>query len=195
MNAAAKLAAILWIAISFAGLAALAKYKSVPGPRGVRTDDWPVTSAMRRDIEKPTLVLFLHPRCPCSRATVGELGGVLSRAAGRAAVRVATYQPEDGAEDWGDTDLSRTVAALPGVILHRDVGGREARNFGAATSGHVLLYDPNGRLRFSGGITAARDHLGDNPGQRALIDLLLTGKSDIASTPVYGCTILEDPLE
>jgi hypothetical protein len=187
--------AFLWVGLSFASLAALAKYKSVPGPQGLPRVGWPAGSSIRRDPEKPTLLLFLHPRCPCSRASVEELIVILSRAPGRAAVHVAFYLPENEGEEWGDTDISRTVAGLPVAAFHWDREGREARIFGAATSGHVVVFDPDGGLRFSGGITEARGHLGDNPGRRAVIDLLLKGESDTPATPVYGCTILENTLE
>ena len=45
-----------------------------------------------------------------------------------------------------------------------DPGGAEARRFGVATSGHVLLYDTRGDLIFSGGITPGRGEQGDNAG-------------------------------
>ena len=50
------------------------------------------------------------------------------------------------------------ASAIPGVIVTPDVGGRIAARLGAKTSGHVLVYDENGVLKFSGGITAARGH-------------------------------------
>ncbi len=44
---------------------------------------------------------------------------------------------------------------------------------GSSTSGQVLLYDPSGRLAFSGGITAARGHVGDNAGSDAIVGLVM----------------------
>ena len=43
---------------------------------------------------------------------------------------------------------------------------------GATTSGHVLLYDAGGVLRFAGGITDGRGHEGDNAGLDAALALL-----------------------
>jgi hypothetical protein len=79
--------------------------------------------------------------------------------------------PPGFTSNWAKTSLWRSAAAIPGVSETVD-DGREARLFGAATSGQTMVYDRNGRLLFSGGITAARGHLGDNPGASAITALL-----------------------
>jgi hypothetical protein len=75
------------------------------------------------------------------------------------------------------------------VSVRIDEAGREAARFGATTSGHVLLYDRGGRLRFSGGITASRGHVGDNAGRAALLGLLIHGETERERTPVFGCPL------
>jgi hypothetical protein len=86
------------------------------------------------------------------------------------------------------------------VTAVADPDGEEAQRFGAATSGHVLLFDPAGELRFSGGITASRGHVGDNDGCDRLIRLLTAGVGAerpsgvgipaVSRQPlVYGCPI------
>ncbi len=70
-----------------------------------------------------------------------------------------------------------------------DIQGREALRFGAATSGQTLLYDASGRLLFSGGITPARGHAGDNDGSDALLELLSGGSGRHHQTPVFGCSL------
>lgn len=87
------------------------------------------------------------------------------------------------------SDLWRTAAAIPGVTLMHDDDGREARRFGSATSGQTLLYDGDGVLRFSGGITGSRAHAGDNAGRRSLVALLSGGQPDRAATGVFGCPL------
>ncbi len=64
-----------------------------------------------------------------------------------------------------------------------------ARRFGAETSGHVILYGPDGKLKFSGGITRSRGDIGDNTGRRALHDLLAERSSAFASNPIFGCPL------
>jgi hypothetical protein len=81
--------------------------------------------------------------------------------------------------------------AIPGVPSVDDEGGVEAKRFGVATSGHVLLFDRAGRLLFSGGITPARGHEGDSLGRDALIERLAGTRtiSGPATSPVFGCPL------
>ena len=44
--------------------------------------------------------------------------------------------------------------------------------FGLVSSGHALLYDENGRLLFSGGLTNARGHAGNSVGRNAIVAIL-----------------------
>jgi len=71
----------------------------------------------------------------------------------------------------------------------RDDDGLEATRFGVITSGQTVLYDPSGALLFSGGITGARGHAGDNAGRASLVSLLNQGKTDLSSTSVFGCPL------
>ena len=84
----------------------------------------------------------------------------------------SSCEPSGAPDGWADSDIARDAAAIPGVLTFRDEDGDEARRFGAATSGHVMLYDAAGRLHFSGGITPARGHEGDSLGRDAVIDLI-----------------------
>jgi hypothetical protein len=72
-----------------------------------------------------------------------------------------------------------------------DEGGVEAARFEALTSGQVVLYDGEGRLQFSGGITGARGHLGDNLGLRRVMSLLRGAEPDRTDSPVFGCPLHE----
>jgi len=91
--------------------------------------------------------------------------------------------------DWEQTDLWRRAASIPGVSLTRDDDGVEAQRFDAATSGQTVVYDGDDRLLFSGGITAARGHEGDNPGRTAILSLLASAGGEQRSTPVFGCSL------
>ena len=53
----------------------------------------------------------------------------------------------------------------------------------------TVLYDIQGRLLFSGGITSARGHEGDSAGLQRISSLLRTGKADRSDAPVYGCSM------
>jgi hypothetical protein len=130
--------------------------------------------------------MVAHPLCPCSRASVGELASLMTRAAGRLAARVV-FVRYAGLEV--ETDLWRSAAAIPGVTVIADEGGREAKLFGAATSGQALLFDRDGRLLFHGGVTAARGHDGTSFGEEAILTLVGGAKPEPAEAPVYGCSL------
>jgi hypothetical protein len=65
--------------------------------------------------------------------------------------------------------------------------------FGALTSGHTVVYDPSGRLLFSGGITSARGHAGENMGSE-LILAQLARKTNPQTHAVFGCPLADSPV-
>jgi hypothetical protein len=146
-------------------------------------------TACRLAADRPTLLMFIHPRCPCTRASLGELEQLLHDCRGRLAAQVFVYRPQSAAPGWEQTDVYRTAASIPGVELRIDHDGAERDRFGARVSGETLLYDAAGRLRFHGGITAGRGHRGDNAGRDALEACVLSGAASKASAPVFGCTL------
>jgi hypothetical protein len=106
--------------------------------------------------------------------------------------RVVFVNPASVEEGWDQTDLWKTAESIPGVQVVRDIDGIEARRFGATTSGETILYSQRGERLFSGGITSARGHAGDNAGRTAIEAYLKNGSSDFSQTPVFGCP-LETP--
>jgi hypothetical protein len=151
---------------------------------------WPHNAGIQRANGGATLVVFAHPHCPCSRATVEELALIIARCRGKVEAFVFFYIPRSEKANWARTDLWRSAAIIPGVRPMEDPDGNEARRFGAATSGQTLLYDRNGRLLFNGGITASRGHMGANDGWDAIVSLLETGTAKHKTTPVFGCSLL-----
>lgn len=114
----------------------------------------------------------------------------MSRNPGAASAWVVFMKPKDAEEEWVATDQVATAAALPGVKVLYDLDGAESGRFHATTSGQTVLYDRSGNLLFSGGITFARGHAGDNAG-RAAIERILRGENPIQSkSPVFGCPLL-----
>jgi hypothetical protein len=139
--------------------------------------------------DRPTLVFLAHPQCSCTTASLGELAEALARATTLPKTYVVFLKPSSMPEGWEKTALWTDAHALPGTTVIRDEDGREAERFGSVTSGQTLLYDADGRLIFSGGITSARGHAGDNAGRAAIVDLLNQSPASTAMTNVYGCSL------
>lgn len=144
------------------------------------------------DHNRDTLIMFAHPRCPCTRASLAELNRLLAQSNGRIAAHVFFFRPPGYPVDWTRTDLWRSAAAIPGVTVQDDVDDALARKFGAETSGYVLLYDTKGKLLFRGGITGSRGHAGDNIGETAIISLAMGQSTTVTQTPVYGCSLMNE---
>jgi hypothetical protein len=184
-----------WCVTVGAGLLALCAYATSPCDPGARSGRWPADSAIPLQRERPTLLLFLHPRCPCSRASLAELERVLASAGERVAAHVIVFKPVGALANWERTGLWDQAAAMPGVTVWTDEGGALARRFGAATSGQVLLYDASGALTFQGGITPSRGHQGDNLGRTAVSSLIAGAANADSCSPVFGCPLLREPQE
>ena len=181
---------LVWGSFLFVGLLVMFQYSSTPGAESQITTDWPVESEIEFGAS-PRLMLFAHPRCPCTRASINELSRIMTRCNGRVDTVVVFAKPLEFADDgdWEKTDLWKSAEAIPGVSVYCDHGGVETARFGATTSGHTLLYSANRRLLFEGGITSSRGHCGDNAGESAIIDRLRGIDPSLEATPVYGCAL------
>jgi len=143
--------------------------------------------------QRLTLLMFAHPRCPCTRATLAELARTLASAPGNPDLRIFFFIPVDQSDDWVHGWNWNTAAEIHGASVSIDVDGVIARRCYATTSGQILLYDASGRLLFSGGITSGRGHEGDNPGADIVL-ALLRGEptATVQSTSVFGCPLTAD---
>ena len=172
-----------------AGMGILWRYSLTPGGVGTPRALWPTQSRLARKSGSLTLVMVVHPRCPCTRASIAELETLMTQARGRLNADVIFLKPSGFSDHWTRTSLWRSVVAIPGINAMVD-DGREARMFGAATSGQTMVYDRVRHLLFSGGITAARGHYGDNASESAIAALLERPAShDSLKTAVYGCAL------
>lgn len=181
---------VAWgVAVVF-GMYGLVRYQMTPAAAASTAPvQWPAGVSFAHSSGKLTLVMTLHPQCPCSRASLHELAEIMARSEGRLDARVLFVQPANAPAGWLDGDLWQQAKAIPGVNISADKDGRDAEAFGASTSGQVMVYDAAGVVRFSGGITDGRGHEGDNAGLLSILDLMRTGKSQVAMTPVYGCSL------
>lgn len=183
----------LWAASVTLGLGLLLIYETTPGARGEAPARWPDSSAIRRQPGVATLVMGVHPHCPCTRASLAELALLMARLKGQVRASVLFVSPPGAGDTWAATGLWRSAMEIPGVDAVADFGGREAALFGVETSGHTLLYDRDGVLLFSGGITPSRGHEGDSAGRTAIVSLVEKGRSPRNATAVFGCPLHETP--
>jgi hypothetical protein len=186
-------AAVLWVIVVGGGMLKLWSYAYTAGPAAQAPASWPITSAIARDPVRPTLVMFVHPQCSCSVASVGELARLMAHEQGRVDAQVLVYRPAAEPPAWTHSDLWHAAEAIPGVRVFGDDEGAAAQDFGAVVSGDTFLYATDGRLVFSGGITIARGHAGDSAGRLAIQSWLDRPAETIAAvTPAFGCVLREE---
>lgn len=182
-------ATLLWAVLVVSGYVFVLTYEGKAGAALPHPANWPAGSTIPNAQHEPTLIMFIHPKCPCSSASITELSILTTRCAGKLKAYAVFVRPETVAAGWEQTDYWRRAAAIPGVTVLVDEAGRESLRFGAVTSGETLLYDARGKLIFSGGITGARAHEGDNQGLDSITAIVLTGDTRCRQTNAFGCAL------
>lgn len=185
---------VCWLSLAVLGMSRLWDYGSAPGEPGSAPASWPTEAGLALEPGLPNLLVFAHPQCPCTRASLRELERLLPRLAGPLSARVLFCVPPGSPPGFSDGALWEQAVALPGVVTCRDVDGRLAERFGAVSSGQVLVYDVAGALAYAGGLTGTRGHEGDNAGARAVL-AALRGESAGPGTPALGCALLAPAAE
>lgn len=132
--------------------------------------------------------MFVHPKCPCTVASVRELDQIVRAAHGSLQVEVvAAATSVTELEQMSSAVLSK-ARALPHSLV-RGEATSEAQHFGACTSGHLVVLDATGAELFRGGITRARGHEGASEGSR-IVESILRGEEPTERTrSVYGCPL------
>jgi hypothetical protein len=178
----------LWAGAIGFGMQRVWTYSTTPGSATAPPVRWPGSAELAPRAGEPVLMMFVHPQCPCTRASLHELQVIMERARQRPAAWVLITRPRDMPEGWEQTATWKMAQEIPGVRVRVDVDSVEARRFGAETSGHVILYDRRGAV-FSGGITSGRGHTGMNDAERQVIALLDGGPVKGEAFPVFGCKL------
>ena len=179
-----------WLLTISVGIATILKYENTSGAVGATMGHWPSIRQIAPDSRHDTLVMFAHPKCPCTRASVDELNRIMAQCHGQLVAHVFFLQPAGFSDSWVRSGLWSTAAAIPDVTVQADPQGLIGQKFGARTSGYVLLYNPAGQLLFSGGITGSRGHAGDNAGEDTIIALVDGQNTSLTHTSVFGCSLL-----
>jgi hypothetical protein len=183
------LAIALWLGSAGTGFYWLMAYDNTPGVAADAPSAWPADSALTRDSATPTLVMLAHPRCDCTRASLGELAELLARVKFQPRTYVVFIKPGGTESGWEQSGTWEQAKQIPGVTVVRDDDGAEARRFGVHTSGQTLLYDTHGSLLYSGGTTGSRGKTGENVGRSELVALVDGARRPRATRPVFGCPL------
>lgn len=186
-------AVTIWISICAFLTAQLVEFGTKPGEQALVMNNFPAASKLKLANGKFTIVAFLHPQCPCSKASVAELEELMEKCGQNANAYALFLKPVGCLEKFAKSDLFEQTSKIKNVQSIVDENGQEADIFGSRTSGQMMVYNPEGHLVFSGGITSARGHFGENRGLDAAIQSISEQKKPTPNTfnctDVYGCPL------
>lgn len=182
----------LWVGLGLATLADYERSGVVPTAAPTR---WPEGSGLPPPDGRPQLVLFVHPLCPCSPASIETFAQLARGRAKNAGLTLAVVAPAGLPPERAESVARTWQEAIPGLRAFLDRSGTEAARFRAPVSGTTLLYGADGSLRFEGGLTPARGLRGPSRGIELLGDLLADpGASGLGRCTAFGCELSEpDP--
>lgn len=180
----------LWLGLVVLVLAILWKYSTKAGEQ-VALPAWPTSSQLKLAAKDFTLILFAHPQCPCSKASLDELNAIIAHGQNKITATVIFEKIPGFDESMMRSSLLRQAERIPGVRVFIDKEGFEAKVFGAQTSGQVYFFDAAGTNYFQGGITPARGHGGDSIGKSTILSLVNDEKVERNTAAVFGCSLFE----
>lgn len=150
----------------------------------------PANTKLLRLEGRPQLLLFVHPKCSCSKATIVELRKLLLNKEELSVKVIFTDHPAD--YSWINGELWEEAKSIPGVEVLVDSGNAEAKLFDVQTSGHALLFDEEGVQVFSGGLTPSRGHEGMNAGSYFIENWLKKRSQATFVSKIFGCGLFKD---
>ena len=155
---------------------------------------FPAVNMPAQNAKLPGIYLILHPRCPCSGVSLEAFSRILERVDGKVNATIVFVKPNaDLKDEWVQSKLWKTAQGLKNVKLVVDDQGAIAKAFDAQISGQVLLYDENGRLRYSGGLNEARGQQASGIAEERVVSLIAskvrTDHTNTAGLPALGCPL------
>jgi hypothetical protein len=135
------------------------------------------------------IIVFAHPYCPCTRATLDQLDQSLTRFPHNTFVRVVFTTAGLHGRDIAESGLVAFARRMPRVDVYLDETAEETLRFQARVSGEVLAFDRSGNCQFHGGLTSGRGHRGESTGQRQLERVAVGDSTAPFIGPVYCCVL------
>lgn len=184
-----QLCAAVWVGVSVCGIGLVVRESFDPGQPGAGSSVWPVESSLPRETDVSTAVVFLDPRCGCSRASIAEMARLAHQLGSQTQWIAVVHGAPERTSDGVLSPMHRSLLQIPGVRVYADPTGEEMRRFGASVSGELLLYNAAGGLQFQGGVTPARGHEGESLGALAVKDWVQQGRAECSNSLVFGCQL------
>jgi hypothetical protein len=183
---------IIWTACVFFGMQSMMKFDFESQLSSRPPEKFPLTI---KENNLPVLYLILHPRCPCSSVSLDAFSQILLRTEGKVRASIFFVKPNSKLpQNWMQSDLWKKAQALKGVEVSIDDGGKIAKTFDAQTSGQVLLYDNDGKLRYAGGLNEARGQKASGLIEDKIVWLIenkfnLQSGTSARTSPALGCPL------
>jgi hypothetical protein len=89
----------IWISAVSIGVGKLMAYENTPAKTAVLGPAWPSDSQLKTQPDRFTLVMSVHPHCPCSRASLDELAIIASRCR-QLSINLLFTQPSSASPEW-----------------------------------------------------------------------------------------------
>lgn len=107
---------VAWSVLVLAGFFGMAAYSYSAGA------DRPTMSQMNplSTRQKWTLIVGIHPQCPCTRATAHELEQLMQKLHGRLACRAFVYYPDGLKNEWMASPLVEQLRRTTGIEVRSD---------------------------------------------------------------------------
>ena len=84
---------IVWVSVVFVGMGIIYDYENAPSNPSSSPIEWPAGSHIKRIPGQATLVMAVHPQCPCTRASLGELALLMASCQGKVSAHVIVLKP------------------------------------------------------------------------------------------------------
>ena len=183
-----KFLVLIWIALVIVISSYFYIYQYTDGHIVVRQDYSDAIKLLnsKAEVEYPLTLLFLHPECPCSDASIYELQQI-QKLNKEMNYKVVISYPKNTFEKWSNSNRAKRQLNRDSIFeLLDDKENVLAKAFGAYTSGFTLIFNTPEDLVFAGGITPSRGHLG-----RTIAHEIVQEASflNFTKNEVYGCSI------
>lgn len=177
-----------WVGLVVLSIGLINWYATVPGKNSTSVRIPAGTKLLPE--KNPRLLVFLHPKCLCSEATMTELQNLLPEL--RDIDVTVVFRELENNSDWMKGTLFERAKKTKGISIVIDGKGEEAKLFGAHTSGHAVLTTTNGLIAFSGGLTPSRGHTGESAGKDFLLSWNRSRAPASFITDIFGCNLFKE---